>query len=73
MSAADPGVSDVAGVAMVVSVVSVAGAGADVLGARGPSPGGENVSLLKLYANGFLQRAQRAQFFGSDERQCTPG
>ena len=25
--------------------------------------------LLKLYPNGFLQRAKRAQFLGSDQRQ----
>jgi hypothetical protein len=32
-----------------------------------------NGSLLKLNANGFLQRAQRAQFFRSHQRQGAPG
>lgn len=52
MSAADCGLSDVAGAA----VASAGEAGADVPSADS-SPGGEKVSLLKLYANGFLQRA----------------
>ena len=44
-------------------------------GLRLLSPGGAglNGSLLKLNANGFLQRAQRAQFFRSHQRQRAPG
>ena len=68
MSAADCALSDVAGAG-----ASVDPAGADVPSARGSSPGGEKVSLLKLYANGFLQRAEGAQFFGSDQRERAPG
>ena len=33
---------------------------------------GSTGSLLKLYANGLLQRAKRAHFFGSDQRQRAP-
>jgi hypothetical protein len=29
--------------------------------------------LLKLDANGFLQRAQRAQFFGGSQRERAAG
>jgi len=69
MSAADCGLSDVAGTA---AGASPGDAGADVPSADS-SPGGEKVSLLKLYANGFLQRAEGAQFFGSDQRERAPG
>ena len=37
-----------------------------------PGGPGLNGSLLKLNANGFLQGAQRAQFFGSDQCQGAP-
>jgi hypothetical protein len=66
-SEADGGLSDVTG-----TVTSGVAAGAAAI-PRVCSPGGLNVSLLELYANGFLQRAKRAQFFGSDEGQGTPG
>ena len=69
MSAADCGLSEVAGA---VAGASSGDAGADVPSADS-SPGGEKVSLLKLYANGFLQRAEGAQFFGSDQRERAPG
>ena len=56
-SAADWGLSDVAGAGL-IAVGSAGDAGADVPGAPCRStPGGEKLSLLKLYANGFLQRA----------------
>ena len=74
MSAADWGLSDVAGAAVAPPVVSAGTAGADGSSTlRDSPPGGEKVSLLKLYANSFLQRAQGAQFFGSDERERAPG
>ena len=40
---------------------------------RSPGGAGLNGSLLKLNANGFLQRAEGAQFFGGDQRQRAPG
>ncbi len=45
-------------------VVGVTSAGSSLGGPMGP--------LLKLDANGFLQRAERANFFGSDQRQRAP-
>jgi hypothetical protein len=64
-SAADSGRSDVAG----------AGAGRSA-GAGAAAPGSAAsvcVLLLKLYANGLLQRAKGAQFFRRDERQRPSG
>jgi hypothetical protein len=43
------------------------------VGLSSPAGAGLNGSLLKLNANGFLQRAQGAQLFGSDQRQRAPG
>ncbi len=60
-SAADSGLSEIAGAGLLAS----AGAGAAACGALD----GAGVSLLKLDPNGFLQRAERAQFFGSHERE----
>ena len=72
-NAADSGTSEVAGAA------AAAGEGLD----DGPGDIGEGDSrssavvgsrlLLKLYANGFLQRLEGAQFFGGDQRQRAPG
>jgi hypothetical protein len=41
--------------------------------ARESPPNRLEESSLKLNANGFLQRAKRAHFFGSDESQRVPG
>ena len=70
MNAADCGTSEVAG-ALAAGVSDVA-AGAAGVGDMGEGPG-ENGLLLKLYANSFLQRAEGAHFFGSDERERAPG
>ena len=72
MSAADCGLSDDAGAGLVDDGVTSA-AGADVPSTLCGSPGGEKGLLLKLYANGFLQRAKGAQFFGCHQRQGAPG
>ena len=70
----------VAGVSVGVAAAASGGAAGDAadIGDIGDgllSPGGPalNGSLLKLNANGFLQRAQRAQFFRSHQRQGAPG
>jgi hypothetical protein len=81
--AADCGTSDVAGapiggavaaVAVGASTVVLVSEGFDAIGVSAAYawPEGWNESLLKLYANGFLQRAERAQFLGSDQRQRAP-
>ena len=75
-NAADCGLSDVTGAGDDAEdgVSGVDGDDAD-RGVWVPSPGGSrlNGSLLKLNANGCLQRPQGAQFFRSDERQRAPG
>jgi len=49
------------------------GAGLVGAGAWSSAVGRSNVLLLKLDANGFLQRAKRAQLFGGGEGQRAPG
>ena len=69
----------VAGVSVAVAGAASGAAGDDAdIGDIGDGlvlPGGPalNGSLLKLNANGFLQRAQRAQFLRSHQRQGAPG
>ena len=71
---ADCGLSDVTRPASRRPAAGVRrGAGPDAVAPAIAGRAGRIGSLLKLNANGFLQRAQRAHFFGSDQRQRAPG
>ena len=73
MNAADWAAGEAGEDAVGCAVAVPAGAAPSSTGVTGSMVRVSESSSLELNANGFLQRAQGAQFLGCDERQGAPG
>src|SRR6185503_6638543 len=72
-NAADSGRSEVTGPSPALTTGTSAGTASTGAAVRSSAAPRRSMLLLKLDANGFLQRAKCAQFFWGGQRQRAPG